>query len=191
MLYFKTDDIWEDCQYLNPELIFVWMDYLEKDTSTTHKSSNDMLAGSSGRQRGISQRELQPLNILDVHYEEIFLKICSCLLTCKLPQVLTFWRAFLSPMQIRKLLFCPICLLVFICLNVLVLFPPLSFSLLLFFSIYPAPPGERWRKRIYSRSVLSAPYTRWGLSYQAGVLSAAFAHYMALLTLLFDFDTHS
>lgn len=126
----------------------------------------------------------QPFNILNVHYQEkaenLFLS--SQLQTSTGIRILTCKA--LSPLQIQKLLFHAICLLVFfICFLSLHLPAVLCQHILL--------PGERerWKKRIYGHAVLSAPYMRCGLSCQVGVLSAAFAHCMTLL--LFASDTDS
>lgn len=128
----------------------------------------------------------QPFNILNVHYQEkaenLFLS--SQLQTSTGIRILTCKA--LSPLQIQKLLFHAICLLVFfICFNVFSLF----ISLLFCVSIFCSLERERWKKRIYCHAVLSAPYMRCGLSCQVGVLSAAFAHCMTLL--LFASDTDS
>lgn len=129
----------------------------------------------------------QPFNILNVHYQEkaenLFLS--SQLQTSTGIRILTCKA--LSPLQIQKLLFHAICLLVFLFVSMF----SLSSSPCCFVSAYFAPwrERERWKKRIYCHAVLSAPYMRCGLSCQVGVLSAAFAHCMTLL--LFASDTDS
>lgn len=124
----------------------------------------------------------QPFNILNVHYQEkaenLFLS--SQLQTSTGIRILTCKA--LSPLQIQKLLFHAICLLVFLFVS------SLFISLLFCVSIFCSLERER-DGRIYCHAVLSAPYMRCGLSCQVGVLSAAFAHCMTLL--LFASDTDS
>lgn len=115
--------------------------------------------------------ELHPFNILNMHCEEIFLEISSCHLGCKLPWALRFWRAKRShPCKYGNCSSIP-----FVC----------SFSFVwMFFSLccfcqHIRLPGERDGEKGFTLARLYLLQIWDGaLSYQTGVLSAAFAHYI-------------
>lgn len=123
-----------------------------EDTSTTHKSSNDVPANSSERWKGAE---------------------CA-------PRGNLFWNLFSSPLlqtstaikdfdaakhsRSCKYRYCSFCAPVFICFNIS------SPSLVVFLSAHSALRGERWRekkKKGFTPALfVSAPYMSWGLSYQ-------------------------
>lgn len=132
-----------------------------------HNSSNEMQESSSEQQQGmLSQWDFNWVstffNILNVHYEEIDLEICSCHLGCKLPLAIRFWRAKCAhPCKSGNCSSVPfLCLFLFVWMFSLLYFSSLP---LLFLSEYSAPRGERWKKRILSHFVLSFSICEMGI----------------------------
>lgn len=112
-------------------------------------------------------------------------KISSCYFGCKLPQSCA---KCCYPCKYRNCSSIPfVCLFSFVRIfSGFFLFLPL----LLFICAFRSPGRENEGEK---GSALTLHYLldmRWGLSYQAGVLSAEFAHYMTLLTLLFASDSN-
>ena len=147
----KCDYIGKDCRYLNPALVFVWMDYLDMkhpqltNPLMTHRRS------SSERWKG-------------AECAEIFSGICS---RRKLPRTLKILMLQSALAHANTDIALPV---PFVCL----------FSFVL---IFPLPPSwcfcqhivlsgerdgdEKKKKKGFTPALfVSAPYMRWGLSYQ-------------------------
>ena len=171
----KCDYIGKDCRYLNPALVFVWMDYLDMkhpqltNPLMTHRRS------SSERWKG-------------AECAEIFSGICS---RRKLPRTLKILMLQSALAHANTDIALPV---PFVCLFSFVLIFPLPPSWC--FCQHIVLSGERdgdekkKKKGIHSGPVCICSIYEMG-TLIPGVLSAAFAHYTPPLALLSAPDTDS
>lgn len=148
----KCDYIGKDCRYLNPALVFVWMDYLDMkhpqltNPLMTHRRS------SSERWKG-------------AECAEIFSGICS---RRKLPRTLKILMLQSALAHANTDIALPV---PFVCLFLFVLIFPLppSWCFCQHIVLSGKRDGDEKKKKkkgFTPALFVSAPYMRWGLSYQ-------------------------